>query len=83
LRNPSPDAAGVLQNGHPRQNIALEFRFAYGKPDALASLAAELVRQDTDVIVADGGQAALAANRATQKIPIVMGAVGDPVKLGL
>ena len=65
------------------QNIALEFRFASGKPDTLASLAAELVRQDTDVILADGGQAALAAKRATQKIPIVMGAVGDPVKVGL
>jgi ABC-type uncharacterized transport system substrate-binding protein len=63
--------------------VRLEFRFAHGKPDTLASLAAELVRQDTDVIVADGGQAALAAKSATQKIPIVMGAVGDPVKVGL
>jgi putative tryptophan/tyrosine transport system substrate-binding protein len=65
------------------QNIALEFRFAHGKPETLASLAAELVRQDMDVIVADGGQAALAAKSATQRIPIVMGAVGDPVKVGL
>jgi putative tryptophan/tyrosine transport system substrate-binding protein len=65
------------------QSIALEFRFAHGKPDSLASLAAELVRKDVDVIVADGGQAALAAKSATQRIPIVMGAVGDPVKVGL
>jgi putative ABC transport system substrate-binding protein len=65
------------------QNIALEFRFAHGKPETLASLAAELVRQDMDVIVADGGQAALAAKSATQRIPIVMGAVADPVKVGL
>jgi hypothetical protein len=56
-------------------------RFAHGKPDTLASLAAELVRQDPDVIVADRGQAALAAKSATQRIPIVMGAVGDPVKI--
>jgi putative tryptophan/tyrosine transport system substrate-binding protein len=65
------------------QNIALEFRFAHGRPETLASLAAELVRQGMDVIVADGGQAALAAKSVTQRIPIVMGAVGDPVKVGL
>jgi putative ABC transport system substrate-binding protein len=65
------------------QNIVLEFRFAHGRPDTLASLAAELVRQDLDIIVADGGQAALAAKRATHRIPIVMGAVGDPIKVGL
>jgi putative tryptophan/tyrosine transport system substrate-binding protein len=65
------------------QNMALEFRFAHGRPDTLVSLAAELVRQDMDVIVADGGQAALAAKSVTQRIPIVMGAVGDPVKVGL
>jgi putative ABC transport system substrate-binding protein len=70
---------GYVEN----QNIALEFRFAHGKPETLASLAAEFVRQDMDVIVADGGQAALAAKGATQRIPIVMGAVGDPVKVGL
>jgi putative ABC transport system substrate-binding protein len=65
------------------QTVALEFRFAYGRPDTLVSLAAELVRQNVDVIVADGGQAALAAKSVTQRIPIVMGAVGDPVKVGL
>jgi putative ABC transport system substrate-binding protein len=76
--------AGLRELGYVEsQNIALEFRFAHGQPDTLASLAAELVRQDMDVIVADGGQAALAAKSATQRIPIVMGAVGDPVKVGL
>ena len=74
---------GLRELGYmERQDIVLEFRLAHGKPDTLASLAAELVRQEVDVIVADGGQAVLAASRATQRIPIVMGAVGDPVKLG-
>jgi len=65
------------------RNIALEYRFAQGRPDGLPSLAAELVRMKVDVIVIEGGQAALAAKHATQTIPIVMAVIDDPVKAGL
>jgi putative tryptophan/tyrosine transport system substrate-binding protein len=65
------------------QNIAFEYRFAQGRPDRLPGLAAELVRMKIDVIVIEGGQAALAAKNATQTIPIVMAVIGDPVKAGL
>ena len=40
------------------QNIAIEYRYAEGKPDRLPELAAELVRLKVDIIVAAGGDPA-------------------------
>jgi hypothetical protein len=64
-------------------NILIEFRFADGRFDRLPSLAAELVQLNVDVIVAAVTQASLAAKASTKTIPIVMLAVGDPVRSGL
>ncbi len=64
------------------RNIAIESRFADGRMDRLASLAADLVRLDVQVIVAGPSTVAQAARQATATIPIVMTGVGDPVKLG-
>jgi putative ABC transport system substrate-binding protein len=59
-------------------NIVYEARFAEGKFERLPDLAAELVRLNVDVIVAQGGKATEAARRATTTIPIVMApASGD------
>lgn len=65
------------------KNIAMEYRYTEGKRDRLPELAAELVRLKVDIIVTETGFAALQAKKATQTIPIVMGASGDPVTLGL
>jgi putative tryptophan/tyrosine transport system substrate-binding protein len=65
------------------QNIAFEFRWAEGKLDQLPELAAELVRLQVDVIVTLAPQATLAAKQATQTIPIVFVAMGDPVASGV
>jgi putative ABC transport system substrate-binding protein len=67
------------------QNIAIEYRYAEGKPDRYPELAAELVRFNVDVIVVPGGFSEIQAARNTTKtIPIVMtGLPGDPVELGL
>jgi putative ABC transport system substrate-binding protein len=65
------------------QNITVELRWTEGKADRLDDLAAELVRLKVDVIVAPGGLAARAANRASMAIPIVMIAVTNPVGEGL
>jgi putative ABC transport system substrate-binding protein len=65
------------------QNTTFEYKHAEGHVDRLPALAAELVRQQVDVIVTEGNSAALAAKRATQTIPIVMAAAGDPVKGGI
>jgi putative ABC transport system substrate-binding protein len=65
------------------QNISIEYRFAEGKEDALAEIAAELVRLPLDVIVAEGTAATRAAKTVTQTIPIVMATSTDPVGNGL
>ena len=65
------------------QNIAFESRFAEGKTDQLAGLAAELVALKVDVIVTSGTPASLAAKQATRTIPIVMAQLADPVGAGL
>jgi putative ABC transport system substrate-binding protein len=64
-------------------NIVYEARFAEGNFERLPDLAAELVRLNVDVIVAQGGKATEAARRATTAIPIVMApASGDAVAVG-
>jgi putative ABC transport system substrate-binding protein len=64
------------------ENIWFEHRFPAGKDENLAALAADLVQHNVDVIVASGLPAIRAAAQATQAIPIVMIAEGDPVKAG-
>jgi len=64
------------------QNIAIESLWAEGNYDRLPGLAAELVRLKVDVIVTGGAVATGAAKQATTTIPIVMAAVGDPVRTG-
>jgi len=67
------------------QNIAIEYRYADGKPDRFLELAAELVRLKVDIIVIGGGTPWVrAAKNATKTIPIVItGGGGDPVEAGL
>ena len=50
---------------------------------AVRAQEADLVRLKVDVIVANASTDALAAQKATRAIPIVMAAAGDPVALGL
>ena len=66
------------------ENILIEQRWAGGRTDRLAELAAELVSLKVDVIVSTGGTVtAFAAKNATSTIPIVFTVGGDLVKLGL
>lgn len=64
-------------------NIAIEYRWAEGRPDRLPALARDLVQLNVDVIVTSGAPSALAAKQATRTIAIVMAQVNDPVALGL
>jgi putative tryptophan/tyrosine transport system substrate-binding protein len=67
-----------------RKNIAFESRNANNKLDRLPVLADELVRLKVDVIITPGSNDTRAAKNATKTIPIVfLGAVSDPVSLGL
>lgn len=65
------------------QNVAITYRYARGKDERFPELAAELVRQGVDVILADGAAAVTAARGASATVPIVMILVGDPVAAGL
>jgi len=65
------------------QNILFEPRWAEGHHERLPELAAELVRLKVNVIVAAATPATRAAKAATDSIPIVMVAVGEPIKTGL
>ncbi|MGH7765914.1 MAG: ABC transporter substrate-binding protein [Candidatus Binatia bacterium] len=62
------------------QNLVIEYRSAEAR-SRLAELAAELVREKVDVIVAQG-PAAGPAKMATTVIPIVFGYSGDPIEAG-
>jgi putative ABC transport system substrate-binding protein len=65
------------------QNITIEYRWAEGKYDRLAALAAELVALKVDVILTHGTPGTQAANEATTTIPIVVVVAGDAVATGL
>src|SRR5579859_1507861 len=65
-----------------KQNLVFEIRSAEGKLDLLPKLAAELVTLKVDVLVALFTPCALAAQKATREIPLVV-VSGDPLGSGL
>jgi putative ABC transport system substrate-binding protein len=65
------------------RNLVVEARYADGNRERLDALASELARHDVDVIVTITTPAALAAKKATDRIPIVMAGSAAPVELGL
>lgn len=65
------------------QNIQIEYRWAEGKYENLPTRIAELIAQKVDVIVTAGTPATLAVKKATNSVPLVMVAVGDPVGNGI
>jgi putative ABC transport system substrate-binding protein len=64
--------AGLRELGYLEgQGLIINERYAEGQPDRLLGLARELVAQRVDIFVTSGGQAALAAAKATTAVPIV------------
>ena len=70
---------GYVEN----RNVVILARYGDGTLERLPGLAADLVRSGPDVIVTGSQPIAIAAQRATTSIPIVMIGVADPVGLGL
>ena len=64
-------------------NLAIDYRWAEGRSERYAEIAAEFVRLKVDVIVTVTTPVALAAKQATSVIPIVFAAVSNPVGTGL
>jgi putative ABC transport system substrate-binding protein len=64
------------------RTVAIEYRWAEGRSERFAEIAAEFVRLKVDVIVT-GGNAVAAAKQVTSTIPIVFAVAVDPVGSGL
>ena len=65
------------------RNLIVFYRYAEGKSERLADLAAALVREKPDLLLALGGDVAPYAVKATSTIPIVFVSSADPIQLGL
>jgi putative ABC transport system substrate-binding protein len=59
------------------RTVAIEVRWAEGRSERFAEIAAEFVRVKVDVIVT-AGPPVFAAKQATSVIPIVFATVADP-----
>ncbi len=83
-----PDALEAFRQGLRElgyvegRNIAIEYRWAEGKPERMRELAEELVRLKVDVIMAPSSIYTGAAKRATAKIPIIFMSHADPLGSG-
>jgi putative tryptophan/tyrosine transport system substrate-binding protein len=64
------------------RTVAIEYRWAEGRSERFAEIAAEFVQLKVDVIVT-GGNAVAAAKQVTSTIPIVFAVAVDPVGSGL
>ena len=65
------------------KNLLVERRYANGRVELLRPFAEELVRLKVEIIVTLGTPATLAAKNATNTIPIIIWAAGDPVGTGV
>jgi putative ABC transport system substrate-binding protein len=65
------------------RTIAIEYRWAEGRGERFAQIAAELVKLKVDLIVTSSTPAVNAAKQATSIIPIVFAIAADPVGAGL
>ena len=65
------------------RTVAIEYRWAEGRSERFAEIAAEFIRLNVNVIVTYATPPAIAAKEATAVIPIVCAVMGDPVGAGL
>jgi putative ABC transport system substrate-binding protein len=89
--NSSPDPSfltafteGLGASGYADgRNVTIEYRWAEGHNERLASLVADLMRRQLAVIASANTPSVIAAKAATETIPIIFGVGVDPVEAGL
>src|SRR2546425_11084795 len=85
--SPGLDAAilrGLRELGYvDGKNVAVQYRYAEGRAERLPELATELVRLKVALLLGIGGDIAVAFQKATSTIPIVVGTSTDPVRARL
>jgi putative ABC transport system substrate-binding protein len=64
------------------RSVAIEYRWADGKTENFAQIAAEFVQRKVDIIVTSGAAGA-AVKQATSTIPVVLALASDPIGSGL
>ena len=64
------------------RNVAIEYRWAEGRPERYAEIAAEFLQLNVDVIITSG-PSVLTVKQATSVIPIVFATANDPVGTGM
>jgi putative ABC transport system substrate-binding protein len=75
---------GLREHGWTEnQNVIIERRYAELQSEAAQAVVEELIRSGVDVIVVSSTLTALAAKRATTRVPIVVTVPADPVATGL
>jgi putative ABC transport system substrate-binding protein len=83
-RYPEPLLQGLHELGWVEgRNLRIERRIAADRVERLPAMAEELVALDIELVVTVGTPAALAARKASGRVPIVMATIGDPVATGL
>ena len=65
------------------RSVEIVFRYANGKPERLAELAADLVAQRPDILVAVGGDVIKPLFDASNGIPVIGGVSDSPVRAGI
>ncbi len=75
---------GLRDYGYaPGRNIDLVYRSAEGSVEFLDATCKDLLAQDPDLIVTSGAEATVAIRNASNAIPVVFLALGDPVGVGV
>ena len=75
---------GMRELGYSEgQDLAIESRSAGAQVERIPELLSDLINSKVDIIVVGNVQAAHAAKKATQSIPIVFAIADDPVAIGL
>ena len=73
---------GLRELGYVESRLAIDVRYADGRPERVRDLAVDAAASRPDVIVALGGDVVPYVQQATRTIPIVMLTSNDPVQAG-